>query len=73
MIVSKSSRKERRIEVDLTGPQGNAFCVLGLAHDLAKQTGKDWEDIRKRMTSGEYDNLINVFEAEFGDQVVIYK
>ena len=73
MIVSKSSRKERRIEVDLTGPQGNAFCVLGLAHDLAKQTGKDWEDIRKRMTSGEYDNLINVFEAEFGDQVVMYK
>ena len=73
MIIPKSKRKERRIEVDLTGPQGNAFCVLGLAHDLAKQTGKDWEDIRKRMTSGEYDNLINVFEAEFGDQVVIYK
>ena len=73
MIVSKRSKKERRIEVDLTGPQGNAFCILGLARDLAKKLGKDQNDIVSRMRSGDYEHLLQVFEAEFGDYVVMYR
>ena len=73
MIIDKNKKKEKRIEIDLTGPQGNAFCLLGYAKQFAKQLGKDWEDINKRMTSGDYENLLKVFENEFGDYVVMYR
>jgi len=73
MIVNKNNKKEKRIEIDLTGSQGNAYCVLGLAKDLSKKMGKNWEDIEKRMTSGNYENLLKVFELEFGDHVVMYR
>lgn len=73
MIVPKSQKKVKKLEIDLTGPQGNAFFLLGTAKNLAKQLNKDWEDIEKRMTSGEYENLLKVFEEEFGDFVVMYR
>ena len=73
MIASRSQKAEKRLEIDLTGPQGNAFFLLGTAKKLAKQTGKDWEDINKRMTSEDYDNLLKVFEEEFGEYVIMYK
>ena len=73
MIVNKNKKKERRIEIDLTGPQGNAFAILGCARDLAKATGKNFENIKKRMKSGDYENLIKVFEEEFGDYVIMYR
>jgi len=69
----KKLKKERKLEIDLTGPQGNAFFLLGTAHNLAKQLGKDVEDINKRMKSGDYENLLKVFEKEFGDCVVMYR
>jgi len=73
MIVPKSKKKERRIEIDLTGPQGNAYFILGTAKNLAKQLGKDVEDINKRMTSGDYENLLKVFEKEFSAYVIMYR
>jgi len=73
MIVNKNKKKERRIEIDLTGPQGNAFAILGCARDLAKTTGKNFDDIRKRMTSGDYENLLKVFEKEFGNYLIMYR
>jgi len=59
--------------IDLTGPQGNAFYLLGQVKALAKATEKDAEDIRNRMTSGDYENLIKVFDEEFGDFVTLYR
>jgi len=73
MILPKSEKKEKRLEIDLNGSQGNAFYLLGVANGLSKQTGKDFNAIQKRMTSGTYDNLLKVFEEEFGDYVVMYR
>jgi len=73
MIVNKSKKKEKRIEIDLSGPQGNAYFILGTAKNLAKQLGKDEQDIYDRMTSGDYENLLKVFEEEFGDYVIMYR
>ena len=39
MIKKKNSNG--RIEIDLTGPQGNAFFLIGTAGNLAKQFGMD--------------------------------
>lgn len=65
--------KRGKMIIDLTGPQGNAFCLLGIAKELCRQLNKDFVPIEKEMTSGDYENLINVFDREFGEYVDLYK
>ena len=67
MIKTKSSLS--KIEIDLTGPQGNAFFLLGQAKNYAKQLGKDASAITTEMMKGDYENLIKIFDREFGDYV----
>jgi len=71
MIRSKSPQKE--IIIDLTGPQGNAFSLLGTARKLAKQLDLDFNQIKNEMTSGDYENLIQVFDKYFGEFVILEK
>jgi len=72
-IKSIEEKRARKLEIDLTGPLGNAFCLLGTAQTLCKQLGKDYGDISARMQSGDYENLLAVFEQEFGDYVDFYR
>lgn len=69
MIRKKSPPSE--IVIDITGPQGNAFCLLGYAKDFAKQLGLDYDQINTEMTSGDYENLLSVFDKYFGDYVIL--
>lgn len=58
--------------IDLSGPQGNAFFLMGTAQKLAKQLDWDKESIDSmlaEMQSGDYDNLCSVFEQNFCDIV----
>jgi len=57
------------IVVDLTGPDGNAFALMGLASRLAKQLGI--ESPTDEMMSGDYENLLEVFDKNFGDHVIL--
>lgn len=59
--------------IDLTGPDGNAYALMGYASKLGKQLGKDVDDIIARMKSGNYENLIATFEQEFGDLITLYR
>ena len=61
------------IEVDLTGSQGNAFYLMGLASQLSKKMGLDKDEIIAEMRSGNYENLIKVFDRHFGNLVVLYR
>ncbi len=61
------------IEIDLNGPQGNAFFLLGTASNLGKQLGLDKAKIQSEMMSGDYENLIKVFDKYFGDFVILYR
>ena len=61
------------IEIDLTGPQGNAFFLLGTADNLAKQLGLDKDAIQKEMMSGDYENLVQTFDNYFGRIVTLYR
>ena len=69
----KKKKSNGRIEIDLTGPQGNAFFLIGTAGNLAKQLGKDSKKITSEMMSGDYENLIKVFDREFGSVVTLYR
>lgn len=71
MIKTKS--KTRGIEIDLTGPQGNAFFLLGTASNFAKQLGVDSKPILDEMKSGDYENLVQVFDRHFGSFVTLYR
>ncbi len=66
-------KKSSKIEIDLTGPQGNAFFLLGTASKLAKQLELNSEEILTEMQSGDYENLIEVFDNYFGDFVNLYR
>jgi hypothetical protein len=61
------------IEIDLTGPQGNAFFLLGTAQRLSNLFGFDTEKILSEMRSGDYENLIQVFDSYFGSVVTLYR
>lgn len=69
MIRSKSYNKE--IIIDLSGPDGNAFALMGYASRFAKQLGLDAKQILDEMKSGDYENLIRVFDENFGDFVIL--
>lgn len=66
-MIRKRTPKENII--DLTGPDGNAFALLGYAKNLAKQLDLNYDIIRTEMTSGDYENLIQVFDKYFGEYV----
>lgn len=69
MIREKTQKNE--IVIDLTGPEGNAFVLLGYAKNFAKQIGLDFDEIQEEMTSGDYENLIEVFDRYFGSFVIL--
>ena len=60
--------------IDLRGPEGNAFCLMGYAQSLGRQmgcTGDEIESIIDKMKSADYENLVNVFVEFFGDYVIL--
>lgn len=63
----------RKIEIDLSSSEGNAFYIIALARKLSNQLGMDFEPIHKLMVGGNYKNLVNIFEKHFGDYVIIYE
>lgn len=71
MIVKK--QQKNGIEIDLTGPQGNAYFLLGTANNLAKQLGLNGKEIMEEMKSSDYENLLQVFDKYFGDFVTLYR
>ena len=69
----KSKEQKSGIEIDLTGPDGNAFVLIGKASNLAKQLGLDKDAIQKEMMSGDYEHLVSVFDKHFGEFVTLYR
>ena len=74
MILEK--QKSKGIEIDLTGPQGNSYYLLGLAKKWGKELDMSESYINtmlEKMKSGDYENLIKVFDDEFGSIVTLYR
>ena len=67
------NKQNKGIEIDLTGPQGNVFFLIGTAKNLAKQLGMNASEIQKEMMSGDYENAVNVFDKNFGHFVTLYR
>lgn len=60
--------------IDLDGPAGNAFALLGNARVLAKQlmwSKEEIDNLLDEMMGGDYLNLVKTFDDAFGDYVVL--
>lgn len=68
--------RKGKIEIDLTGPDGNAFFLIARARQYATSLGYDEtsiEEMLNEMKSADYDHLIQVFDNHFGDYVDLYR
>ena len=59
--------------IDLQGPKGNAFALMAQAEDFLRQMERrhEFRALRTEMMSGDYENLIRIFEKNFGDYVTL--
>jgi hypothetical protein len=62
-----------KIVINLRGPEGNAFSLLSVAKDLTHINNFDWDNIYNEMTKSDYENLIQVMNNYFGDQITLQR
>jgi len=74
MIRSKQPTNEPHIVLDLTGPDGNAFALMGYATKFARQLGYKPAEIKamtEDMMSSDYEHLVRTFDGHFGTFVIL--
>jgi hypothetical protein len=59
------------LTIDLSGPEGNAFVLLGTAKNLARQHRLDPEPILQEMMAGDYAHLVRTLDRHFGHCLVL--
>ena len=74
-IKSIETKKQFPIEIDLTGPDGNAYALMAYAKRFATQL--EWKDkgaaFINEMMEGDYEHLLKVFDNAFGEFVTLYR
>ena len=76
MIKSREEIKNKKIEIDLNSPQGNAFNLIGIAGSLGrhlKMSKFRIKCIQDEMMLSDYEMLIQTFDKWFGDYVILYR
>ena len=63
--------QDREFYINLDGPQGNANVLMATAINLANQVGLDGDKIIVEMKSGDYINLVKIFDKYFGKYVIL--
>tara|TARA_B100000212_G_C27195528_1_gene456466 strand:- start:184 stop:408 length:225 start_codon:yes stop_codon:yes gene_type:complete len=72
MIRNKQPNGE--IVLDLTGPDGNAFALMGHAMNFGKQLGYSKlaiDGMIEEMKLGDYEHLVQTFDKYFGQFVIL--
>jgi len=73
----RQKQNSDKLIIDLDGPDGNAYNLLSVAKGFMirgfgrNALGRDIADVLKEMTSGDYNNLVKVFDKHFGDMVIL--
>ena len=71
MAILKKDKFKKRV-IDLNGPEGNAFYLIGLADKLCSQhpgVFGSTDLIMRSLRAGDYENLIRVFDETFGNVI----
>lgn len=72
------SKAEHQIErvIDLTGPEGNTLKLIGCARELAHELGWPSDQVDEliiEMTAGDDEQIIKVFDENFGGFVTLVR
>ena len=70
-MIRKKQKTYGPIVIDLTGPDGNAFVLLGYAKQFAKQLELDGDKIVDEMTQSDYEHLVETFDKYFGEFIIL--
>lgn len=70
-MIRKKKANTGHIIIDLTGPDGNAFALMAYAKRFAREVNLDGGEIISNMMSGDYENLLQVFDQNFGSFVIL--
>lgn len=77
MILERKHRQPKYpIEIDLSGPYGNAIHLMGLAAVWGRDLGYSESRIKaiqKVMIMGDYEGLLKVIDREFGEHVIFWR
>tara|TARA_B100000927_G_C16142731_1_gene340055 strand:- start:17 stop:247 length:231 start_codon:yes stop_codon:yes gene_type:complete len=76
MIRCKSEKPQQKIEIDLTGPEGNAFVLMAYAQTWGRQLGYNDHRIKciiDEMKLTTYEGLLHTFDREFGEFVILWR
>ena len=73
MIKSKKDMPPYPILIDLTGPDGNVFVLMGRAKQYANQLDLNGDLIVRDMMSSDYEHAVKVFDDNFGDFVTLLR
>lgn len=65
--------KENKLEIDLTGPDGNVFYLIGQGRKFCKQLGLDTNEFTTKMMSSDYENAVTTFDEYFGEFVTLLR
>ena len=75
-IKRKEDKPARKIEIDLSGPKGNAYVLLAYASKFCRMLEYD-RDLEERildeMRLTDYEGLLHTFDREFGTFVVMWR
>lgn len=67
-------RKKRNVKkqvIDLTGPDGNVFVLMGIVRNTFSSDPDGAETICRRMRSGDYEKAIRVFDRALGKYYIL--
>jgi hypothetical protein len=76
MAIKSINEKPGGIEIDLTGPEGNAFVLIAKAESFGRQLGYDKlkiERILDEMRLTDYEGLLYTFDREFGSFITLWR
>jgi len=76
MAIKKKEERQGGIEIDLTGPEGNAHVLMAYARRFGRQLGYDKDHIERiidEMMLTDYEGLLHTFDREFGSFVTLWR
>ena len=74
MTIRKKNKEEKPL-IDLSGPQGNAYYLMGLVIKTFRQSGAPelGESIVEEMKKGDYEHLVKTFDLYLGEHFDIVR
>ena len=72
-MIKEKETTPREIVIDLTGPDGNVFYLIGQGRKFCKQLGLDANEFTTKMMSADYENAVTTFDEYFGEFVTLLR